>query len=96
MKVNDIERVFIKCQKIRGLPNQLRHRVFLDFGYFIREMVDFLIFGITSVDKDIKRFQSRIIKDVLKGKYNPEEFETYVKLFYEFYKMMLKEEGWDE
>jgi len=81
---NYIEEVLDECRKMRGLPEELRHRTFVEFGIFVKEMVDFLIWGVYSNDTFIKEFQKKIVKN--KGKYNPEEFDTYVELFQQFWK----------
>jgi len=80
--MKDIVKVLDKCREMRGLPEGLRHRVFYDFGVFLQEMVDYLVFGLLSEDSDIRKFQEKIDA----AKYNAEDFETYVELFEKFYK----------
>jgi len=77
----NIEKILDKCRERRGLPEQLKHRIFYEFGGFIQDMVDFLIWGKYSDDPDIKEFQ----KTIDANNYNAEKFETYVKLFEKFW-----------
>jgi hypothetical protein len=84
IKKSDIQERLDKCRKLRGLPEQLRHRTFQEFGDFIRDMADFLVFGVYSNNPDTKEFQ----KTIDRNKYNAEEFETYVELFEKFWRWL--------
>ena len=79
-----IQKKLDECRKLRGLPEELRHRIFYEFGSFIRDMVDFLVFGKYSNDTDTKEFQ----KTLDRNKYNAEEFETYIELFEKFWRWL--------
>jgi len=82
LKIKDVGEILDECRALRGLPQELRHRTFFEFGGFIRDMVDYLVFGELSKDADIREFQ----KKVDRSEWDPEKFETYVKLFHEFWK----------
>jgi hypothetical protein len=70
-----------RCRKLRGLPKQLSHRTFFEFGYFLQEMVEFLVFDRLSKDKDMRNFQ----KSLNKKKLDRENFNTYVDLFVKYW-----------
>jgi 3-methyladenine DNA glycosylase Tag len=84
--MKDLEAVFERCREMRDLPEELRHRVFYDFGFFVQEMVDYLVWGKLSEDSDIRRFQKKIDA----SKYNAERFESYIELFEKFYEWLRK------
>ncbi len=84
--MRDVEKTIERCRKMRDLPEGLRHRVFYDFGFFLQEMADYLIWGKISKDKDIREFQKTI--DV--NKYDAEKFDTYIELFEKFYEWLEK------
>jgi hypothetical protein len=88
-KTKNVEKCLDECRKLRGLPEELRHRVFYDFGFFLQEMVDYLVWGLQSEDLDIRRFQEKIDAT----EYDAESFETYVRLFEAFYRRLSREKG---
>jgi hypothetical protein len=81
VKEMDVEKILDKCRERRGLPKELRHRTFREFGLFMADMVDYLVFGLESEDKDIRKFQKKINRE----KWDAEDFKTYVKLFEKFW-----------
>jgi len=81
-KLKDVHEVLDECRVLRGIPEQLRHRTFIEFGAFLRDMVDFLVFGEYSEDADVKEFQKKIDRNG----WNPEDFNTYIQLFHLFWK----------
>ena len=81
-ELKDVHEVLDECRVLRGIPEQLRHRTFIEFGAFIRDMVDFLVFGIHSNDKDVRKFQDTLNR----MEWNPEDFNTYIRLFHLFWK----------
>jgi hypothetical protein len=70
-----------KCRELRGLPKRLSHRTFFEFGCFLQEMVDFLVFGRLSEDKDMRNFQKSLNRKNL----DAEDFNTYVDLFVKYW-----------
>ena len=88
-KQNYIGEILDECRKMRNLPEELRHRTFVEFGFFIKDMVDFFVWNVYSDDNLVRKFQKKIEKN--KGKYNPEKFGTYVELFHQFWKFVRKE-----
>jgi hypothetical protein len=89
MKDEKIIKKLEKCRRLRGLPKNLSHRTFYEFGRFLQEMVDFLVFGVLSYEKDLKNFQMSLNREKL----NAEDFNTYVDLFLEYWKNF---ERWNE
>jgi len=85
-KIKSVEEILDECRQMRGLPEELRHRTFYEFGAFLQDMVNFLVFGEYSKDKDLKEFQEKINRE----KWNPEDFNTYLKLFYQFWKNIVE------
>jgi hypothetical protein len=86
---NKIIKKLEKCRRLRGLPKNLSHRTFYEFGRFLQEMVYFLVFGVFSYEKDLKNFQMSLNREKL----NAEDFNTYVDLFLEYWKNF---ERWNE
>lgn len=76
------EKILNKCRELRNLPPKLSHRIFKEFGEFLSDMVDFLVFDRESGNQFFRAFQRRIKKEKL----DPEKFETYLKLFLEYWK----------
>jgi hypothetical protein len=70
-----------KCRKLRGLTKELSHRTFFEFGYFLQEMVDFLVFDRLSDSADLRNFQKSLDKEKL----DREDFNTYVDLFVKYW-----------
>jgi hypothetical protein len=82
LMIKDVGEILDECRVLRGLPQELRHRTFFEFGGFIQDMVDYLVFGELSKDADIREFQKKIDR----SEWDPEDFSTYVKLFHEYWK----------
>jgi hypothetical protein len=72
-----------RCRELRGLPKQLSHRTFFEFGGFLQEMVDFLVFNKLSKEEDMRNFQ----KGLDTKKLDPEDFNTYVDLFLKYWSL---------
>jgi hypothetical protein len=70
-----------KCRKLRGLTKELSHRTFFEFGHFLQEMVDFLVFDRLSDSADLRNFQKSLDKEKL----DREDFNTYVDLFVKYW-----------
>jgi len=83
MQDSEIEEILDECRKLRGLTDDLRHRTFGEFGWFLQDMVDFLIFNKTSEDEGLAKFQKAIKEK--QDSYKPEDFKTYVGLFKEYW-----------
>jgi len=77
------EKILDECRKLRNLPPKLSHRIFKEFGEFLSDMVDFLVFDKESGNQFFRAFQKRIKK---KKKLDPEKFETYLNLFLEYWR----------
>ncbi len=84
MAAQNIEQVLDECRKLRNLNESSRHRTFYEFGNFLQDMVDFLIFGEISKDEELARFQEDIATQ--RKEYNAENFATYISLFQEYWK----------
>ena len=83
----DAEEVFNRCMEIGGFPEELKHRIFYRFGFFLQEMINYLVWGELSKDNVLNEFQQTIDR----GKYDSEKFETYLELFEKFYEWMDKD-----
>jgi hypothetical protein len=86
--MKDVEEVFNRCMEINGFPDELRHRFYYNFGVFLQDMVNYLIWGQLSEDKILSEFQ----KTIDTSKYDPEKFETYLELFEKFYEWLKNDE----
>jgi hypothetical protein len=85
--MKDAGKVFERCMEISGFPEELKHRVFFNFGFFLQEMVNYLVWGHLSEDSVLRDFQ----KQIDAKKYDAEKFDTYLELFEKFYEWMGKD-----
>jgi len=83
----DAEEVFNRCMEISGFPEELKHRIIWRFGFFLQEMVNYLVWEELSKDNVLSEFQQTIDRD----KYDPEKFDSYLELFEKFYEWMDKD-----
>jgi mannose-1-phosphate guanylyltransferase len=79
-----IEKMIEKCMEISGYPEELKHRFYYNFGIFLQDMVNYLVWKQLSEDSILREFQ----KTINVNDYNPEKFETYLELFMKFYEWM--------
>ena len=79
----DIEEKIEYCAKLRGVYPFLVHRTIFEFGRFLQDMADFLVFGSESDDVLIRQFQRELESE--KRRLDPEKFSAYIDLFVEFW-----------
>lgn len=68
-----------ECATERGVY-PVQHRSYYEFGWFLQEMVDLLVFGRFSKDEKLNEFQQQIDWN---GK-DAQDFDTYFELFKEW------------
>lgn len=89
------------CRMMRGIQPELSHRTYAEFGHFLLNMTDFLVWHEPCPeDGDLYAFQLSISekvcadrpKDERPPQYDPDNFMTYVDLFVEYWRFLLRNE----
>lgn len=82
MSEDGVDKILDECRKRRNLTENLRHRTFHEFGYFLSDMTEFLIFGEYSKDPSVKQFQDSLDRK----QFDAEKLITYANLFLDYWK----------
>jgi len=84
-RVELLDRIIEMCAELRGVKG-LSWKTIIEFGAFLIDMANFLVYDEYSKDRTLARFQAMLrgIKDKYIDLYNPADIDTYIKLF-EFY-----------
>lgn len=84
-----IRNVIEMCTELRNVRG-LEPRTIFEFGAFLQDMFNYMMFDMRSNDRYLRRFQAmlRKVEDRFGDLYDPFDIETYVRLF-EFYCLWL-------